>query len=60
MALLYFHMLSCGIIKALHKVIGRITDRIPITNRDLIGPGPITDRDGQSTGHMPIISRNAF
>ena len=32
------------IIKALHKVNGPITNRVSITDRDLIGPGPITDR----------------
>ena len=31
----------------LHKVNSLINDHAPITDRDLISPGPITERDGQ-------------
>ena len=56
------------IIKALHKVNGPITDRVPITARNLIGTGPITNRvpitdqdligSGQITDRVPIIDRD--
>ena len=44
----------------LHKINGSITDHVTITDRDLIGLGPIIDRLPMTVRDGPITDRNAF